>query len=69
VIGDYKGPVHLEHGDKDDVVDISYSERASQIYENVEYEVIHGAGHGFQGKHLRQSNELVLAFLDKTVTK
>lgn len=67
VIGAYKGPVHIEHGDKDDIVAQSYSERADEIYENSELHILHGAGHGFQGKPLKQSNQLLLEFLAKTV--
>lgn len=67
VIGDYKGPVLIHHGDKDDVVNISYSEKAAQIYENVEFTVIHNGGHGFQGKQLRESNTGLVEFLLKHV--
>ena len=63
VIGDYKGPVLIHHGDKDDVVNISYSEKAAQIYENVEFTVIHNGGHGFQGKQLKESNAALVEFL------
>ena len=63
VIGDYKGPVLIHHGDKDDVVDISYSEKAAQVYENVEFTVIHNGGHGFQGKQLKESNAALVEFL------
>lgn len=67
VIGDYKGPVLIHHGDKDDVVNISYSEKAAQIYENVEFTVIHNGGHGFQGKQLKESNAGLVEFLLKHV--
>lgn len=63
VIGDYKGPVLIHHGDKDDVVDISYSEKAAQVYENAEFTVIHNGGHGFQGKQLKESNAALVEFL------
>ena len=55
VIGGYKGDVLICHGDKDDLVDLSYSERAVEVYEHAELKVIKGAGHGFQGKPLRES--------------
>ena len=67
VIGDYKGPVLIHHGDKDDVVNISYSEKAAEIYENVEFTVIHNGGHGFQGKQLKESNAALVEFLLKQV--
>ena len=47
----YTGPVLLVHGTKDRIVDISYSEKAARAYlQPVEYQIIDGAGHGFQGK-------------------
>lgn len=63
VIGGYKGDVLICHGDKDDLVDISYSERAIEVYEHAELKVIKGAGHGFQGKHLAESNNYLVEFL------
>ena len=67
VIGDYKGPVLIHHGDKDDVVALSYSEKAAEVYENAELTVIHNGGHGFQGKQLRESNTGLVEFLLKHV--
>ncbi len=63
VIGGYKGDVLICHGDKDELVDLSYSERAVEVYENAELKVIKGAGHGFQGKPLRESNGYLVEFL------
>ena len=64
VIGGYKGDVLIHHGDIDEVVDLSYSERAAEVYENAELVVIRYGDHGFhQGKTLKQSNEGVLEFL------
>lgn len=63
VIGGYKGDVLICHGDKDDLVDLSYSERAVEVYEHAELKVIKGAGHGFQGKPLRESNGYLVEFL------
>ena len=63
VIGDYKGPVLIHHGDKDEIVALSYSEKAAEIYENAQLTVIHNGGHGFQGKQLRESNEGLLDFM------
>ena len=64
VIGDYKGDVMIHHGDKDEVVALSYSEKAAEVYEHAELKVIKGAGHGFHGKHLTESNESLVAFLE-----
>lgn len=46
----YQGKVLLLHGDKDNSVDISYSDRASKVIPNVEYHVISGGGHEFSGQ-------------------
>ena len=46
-ISQYEGPVSIFHGDKDQVVDVSYSEKASQVYKNATLTVLPGEGHGF----------------------
>lgn len=46
-LGSYKGPVLLFHGTADDIVPISYSERLSKQYKNLEYFEVEDAGHGF----------------------
>lgn len=43
----YPGPVYIWHGDQDDLVPITYSERAASSYPNAQLEVIPKAGHGF----------------------
>lgn len=48
-INAYDKPVLILHGDRDYMVDPSYSERAAESYADAEYHVIHGAGHGFYG--------------------
>lgn len=63
VIGGYKGDVLICHGTHDELVDISYSERAAEVYENAELKVIDKGGHGFQGKQLKESNAYLLDFL------
>ena len=47
-IGQYKGPVYIFHGDQDQVVNISYSERAKEVYKNASLTVLPGEGHGFR---------------------
>ncbi|HIZ56800.1 MAG TPA: alpha/beta fold hydrolase [Firmicutes bacterium] len=42
--------VLIIHGDADNIVPLSYSERAVEVYSSAELEVIHGAGHGFSGE-------------------
>lgn len=51
-ISAYEGPVLIAHGDADDVVPVSYSERAAEVYANAELHVLSGAGHGFTDDEL-----------------
>ena len=48
VIGNYKGDVLIVHGDKDDVVPLSYSKRAATVYESANLIIFEGGGHGFR---------------------
>ena len=49
-ISQYEGPVSIFHGDKDQVVSVSYSERAKEAYKNATLNVLPGEGHGFSAK-------------------
>ena len=49
-ISQYEGPVSIYHGDKDQVVNLSYSERAKEAYRNATLTVLPGEGHGFSAK-------------------
>lgn len=66
-IGAYTGPVLIVHGDADTVVDLSYSQRAADVYADAELEVIPGAGHGFTGDALEEAEGYALSFLDEHV--
>ena len=46
-ISRYEGPVSIFHGDRDRVVNVSYSERAKEAYKNATLTVLPGEGHGF----------------------
>lgn len=63
VIANYKGDVLLCHGDKDTTVDLSYSQRAEEVYEHAELKVIQYAEHGFQGKTARDATAYAVEFL------
>ena len=54
-IAKFNKPVLLLHGNRDNIVDISYSQRASETYQQVEYHVLQGAGHGFSGSSQTQA--------------
>lgn len=62
-IGKYAGSVLIVHGDADRIADVSYSERAAEVYQDAELDVIEGAGHGFWGGALQESVDDMLAFL------
>ena len=66
-IGKYEGPVLLLHGTEDDVVPISYSERACEVYKNVTYRTIPGAGHGFFNETGEKADRIVVDFLNSQI--
>lgn len=61
----YTGPVQIIHGSKDDVVPLSYSERAMKEYKDAHLGVIPGAKHGFNKEERLLADKFVREFLDK----
>lgn len=55
--------VLLMHGDQDDMVPISSSDRAAELIPNCTYIVMPGGGHGFEGEQLVQQAELNVNFV------
>lgn len=43
----YEGPVFIYHGTADDIVPLSYSEKARDTYKNAELTIVEGGGHTF----------------------
>lgn len=64
-IGNYTGKILLLHGSADSIVPISYSDRAAEVYEDVEYYVIDGAGHGFHGGAFDEAVRYILGYLQE----
>ncbi len=62
VIGDYKGDVLILHGDRDGIVPLRYSQRAAEVYENVELVVMEDQDHGFMGNARTEAMERETAF-------
>lgn len=62
-IGNYTDKVLLLHGNADGIVPISYSDRAAEVYQDVDYYVIEGAGHGFSGNAFDEAVEHVFDYL------
>lgn len=59
----YTKPVLIIHGDRDSVVDISYSKRAIEAYPNATLKIINNADHGFRGKDRDQAASIILDYL------
>lgn len=63
-ISHYDKDVLLIHGDADDIVPLSYSEKAVDFYGSAKLEVLPGAGHGFYGKDAEQAVAWTLEYLN-----
>ncbi|MCM1312696.1 MAG: alpha/beta hydrolase [Bacteroides sp.] len=68
-ISAYKGPVLVIHGDKDNVVPLSYSEKSVDVYKHASLKVISGAGHGFSAEQRKVSNQHVCDFLNHLIKR
>jgi pimeloyl-ACP methyl ester carboxylesterase len=64
-IGLFDKRVLIQHGDMDNVVPISYSRRAAEVYSDAELIVFEGAGHAFIGTDIIKAIENINAYLIK----
>lgn len=64
-IANYKKPVLIIHGDKDQIVPLSYSQRAVTTYPDADLKIIEGAGHGFKPAEFEQSSGYIKEFLSR----
>lgn len=62
-LADYDGKVIIVHGDRDYIVDISYSDKAKMTFPDCRMYVIGDAGHGFRDDDFDQAAQYMLAFL------
>lgn len=62
-IKNYDGKVLIIHGDKDELVPLSYSEKAVEVYKDASLYIMQGAGHGYEGEDSVRANELTMEFL------
>lgn len=62
---DFEKPVLILHGDRDGIVDLSYSERAAETYPNADFHVLHRAGHGFYGSSFDEAMGYILEYLQR----
>lgn len=63
-ISAYDKDVLLIHGDADNIVPLSYSEKAVEVYDSARLEVLPGAGHGFYGRDSEQAVSWMLEYLN-----
>lgn len=59
----YEKDVLILHGDRDGIVDLSYSQKAIEAYPAAELKVIEGAGHGFSGGNFDLAVSYLLEYL------
>jgi len=59
----YEGPVLLLHGTADRVVNISYSRKAREEYNNIVYRELEGADHGFWGSDEKEVRRMITEFI------
>lgn len=64
-MANFEKPVLILHGDRDTMVDISYSERAAESYPDAEFHVLRGAGHGFYGSSFNTAMEYIWEYLNE----
>lgn len=63
VIRGYRGPVLIFHGENDEIVDVSYSMRAANVYENAKLITLPWEGHGFSPAGNRKAAEFSCRFI------
>ena len=64
-IGNYTNKVLLMHGSADGIVPVSYSDHAAEVYPDVEYYIIDGAGHGFGGSDFEEAVTHIFNYLQE----
>lgn len=64
-IGNYSNKILLMHGTADNIVPISYSDKAAEVYSDVEYYQINGAGHGFSGTDFEEALDHIFDYIQE----
>ena len=62
---DYTGNALIVHGTADNIVPVSYSERAADTMKAAALLKIEGAGHGFYGKDDLTATEAAINFINQ----
>ena len=63
----YHNHVLLIHGDRDNIVPLSYSERAVEVYTSAELLVLEGAGHGFRGDDVNKTITAMIDYIEQNL--
>ena len=66
-IASYDKDVLIIHGDKDDIVPLSYSKKAVEVYSSANLEVIEGAGHGFYDDDFEEAMQYIENYLNENM--
>lgn len=66
-IGSYPNNVLILHGDRDEIVPLSYSQKAVSLYKNAELVVMENEGHGFLPEAGKTAREKVLSFIKDNI--
>ena len=62
-MGEFEKPVLIFHGTSDNIVNVSYSKRAAEIYPNCTLKIYPGAGHGFAPNLMAEVDDYLLDFI------
>ncbi|MGN1183346.1 MAG: alpha/beta hydrolase family protein [Faecalibacillus sp.] len=63
-IRDYCGPVLIFHGSHDEIVPVSYSQKANQIYHHSHLRIIKYNGHGIYGPLTKELSDDMIQFIN-----
>ena len=66
-IGAFKGPVLMFQGSADSFEPKRFTDRAAEVYADVDYEVLEGAGHSFQGEVRQHVHDRTDVFISSHV--
>lgn len=62
-IVNYDKDILIIHGDADNIVPLSYSEKAAEVYKSADFKVIPGAAHGFYGEDAEKAIDYIMKYL------
>lgn len=61
----YPGPVLILHGEKDDMVPVSFSEDALDLFPDARLVILENAGHGFYNEEVSVAAQQIIAFINE----